>query len=148
MIHLGIDPGMSGAMVVLDEFGHPMRAPCKLDGTDADISEWLVGTIGLSAECHAFIEKVHSMPKQGVVSSFKFGRSLGFLHGLLVAWKVPYTEVSPQCWQKAMGCLTHGDKNISKARAQQLWPSLKITHATADALLIAEYGRRTWKVTA
>jgi hypothetical protein len=41
-----------------------------------------------------------------------------------------------------MRCLTKGDKNVSKARAQELFPALKITHATADALLIAEYGRR------
>jgi hypothetical protein len=41
-----------------------------------------------------------------------------------------------------MQCLTGGDKNISKRRAQELFPSLKITHAVADALLIAEYGRR------
>jgi hypothetical protein len=37
---------------------------------------------------------------------------------------------------------TKGDKNVSKRRAQELFPQLKVTHATADALLIAEYGRR------
>lgn len=41
-----------------------------------------------------------------------------------------------------MGCLTKGDKNISKARAQQLFPTAKITHATADALLLAEWRRK------
>jgi hypothetical protein len=41
-----------------------------------------------------------------------------------------------------MQCLTKGDKNVSKAAAQRLWPKLKITHANADALLIAEYGRQ------
>ncbi len=44
-------------------------------------------------------------------------------------------------WQKEMGCLTKGDKNVTKRRAQELFPTLKITHAIADALLIAEYGR-------
>jgi hypothetical protein len=43
-------------------------------------------------------------------------------------------------WQKSLGCLTHGDKNVSKAAAQRLFPGMKITHATADALLIAYYG--------
>jgi hypothetical protein len=41
-----------------------------------------------------------------------------------------------------MGCLTKGDKNVSKKRAQELFPSIKCTHATSDALLIAEYGNR------
>ena len=45
-------------------------------------------------------------------------------------------------WQKYLGCLTKGDKNVSKAKAQELFPDLKITHAIADSLLIAEYGRR------
>jgi hypothetical protein len=38
--------------------------------------------------------------------------------------------------------LSKGDKNVTKRKAQELFPSLKITHATADALLIAEYLRR------
>jgi len=41
-----------------------------------------------------------------------------------------------------MGCMTKGDKNVSKRKAQELFPSMKVTHASADALLIAEYGRR------
>jgi hypothetical protein len=38
--------------------------------------------------------------------------------------------------------MTKGDKNVSKRKAQELFPQLKITHATADALLLAEFGRR------
>jgi hypothetical protein len=38
--------------------------------------------------------------------------------------------------------MTKGDKNVSKRRAQELYPQLKITHSTADALLIATYGTR------
>jgi hypothetical protein len=41
-----------------------------------------------------------------------------------------------------MSCLTKGDKNVTKSRAQELFPEVKVTHAIADALLIAEYGRR------
>ena len=65
------------------------------------------------------------------------------LHSMaLTAVKVPYTLVRAPAWQKAMGCLTHGDKNISKRRAEQLFPSVKMTHALSDALLIAEFCRR------
>jgi hypothetical protein len=38
--------------------------------------------------------------------------------------------------------MTKGDKNITKRKAQELFPEIKITHAIADSLLIAEYGRR------
>jgi hypothetical protein len=67
------------------------------------------------------------------------GTNYGFLRGMLIACGVPFDEAAPHKWQKAMGCLTHGDKNVSKAKAQQLYPGLKVTHATADALLIASY---------
>jgi hypothetical protein len=59
--------------------------------------------------------------------------------------KIPFEEVSPVKWQKVMGCLSKGDKNVTKAAAQRLFPDIKITHAIADALLIAEYGRRIKK---
>lgn len=88
----------------------------------------------------AVIEAVHSMPKQGVSSSFKFGRGYGFLRGCLIGSGVPFEEVTPQKWQTHLGCRSGGDKNVTKSFAQQKFPSLTITHATADALLIAFYG--------
>ena len=85
------------------------------------------------------------MPGQGVASSFKFGQGFGHLEMALTASGIPHTYVAPQKWQKELQCLTKGDKNVSKARAQQLFPHIKVTHAIADALLIAEYCRRTIK---
>lgn len=136
MLVLGIDPGASGAIVVLD--GRDGIDIIKLCETEADIGEFVRRYVG----GHAFIEVVHSMPKQGVASSFTFGRSYGFLRGLLAGLQIPFDEVRPQAWQKAMGCLTKGDKNASKAAAQRLFPKLKVCHYNADALLIAEHGRR------
>ncbi len=134
---IGIDPGQSGGAVCIDVSGIIIwSAPFK-DMTEHDIAELLK-----EFDHHeVIIESVHSMPKQGVASSFSFGRSFGFLIGVLTGLAIPYMLVTPQKWQKAMGCLTHGDKNVSKAAAQRRWPMRKWTHATADAALIAEYGR-------
>lgn len=92
--------------------------------------------------CKAYLEQVHSMPGQGVASSFKFGQGYGSLEMALTAAGIPFERVTPQKWQKALGCLTKGQKNVSKRKAQELFPTMKVTHATADALLIAEWGRR------
>ena len=141
---IGIDPGASGGIVKLDDrTGELIYADKFADKTEHDIAE-LIGEYACSdaEQDEAFIEAVHSMPKQGVASSFKFGRHFGFLIGLLTAMKIRYTLVTPQKWQGALGCRTKGDKNITKANAQQPWPTEKWTHATADAALIAEYGRR------
>lgn len=134
---IGIDPGSSGAIAALIP---GLYAPdvYKLANTEADIAAWL----SEHDSGFAFVESVHAMPKQGVSSCFRFGQSYGFLRGLLIAMRIPFEEVTPQKWQKELGCLTKGDKNVSKARAQQLFPTSKVIHATADAMLIAEFGRR------
>lgn len=135
---IGIDPGQSGGLALV---GDRLVIACKIPETETDV--WLLLHDWISiydTEC-VYIEAVHSMPKQGVASSFKFGMNYGFYRGLLTALPVRWKTVSPQAWQKAMQCRTHGDKNISKAASQRLFPSIKkITHATADALLIAKYG--------
>lgn len=99
-------------------------------------------TGALPHRCKAYLEQVHSMPGQGVASSFKFGQGYGALEMALTAVGIAFERVTPQKWQKALGCLTKGDKNVSKRKAQELFPTMKVTHATADALLIAEWGRR------
>ena len=96
----------------------------------------------------AYIEKVSSSPQMGVTSAFTFGRGYGFLRGLLTAYNYPFEEVLPRKWQASFGMKKGKDesntqwKNRLKGKAQQLFPHLKVTLATADALLIAEYGRR------
>lgn len=140
MIFIGIDPGKSGGIAVI------RGAVCsawKMLETDSDTLNMLKDHAGLG-QCFALLERVHAMPGQGVTSTFTFGEGFGKLQMALTAAKIPYAFVTPQKWQKALGCLTKGDKNVSKAMAQRLFPDLKVTHATADALLIAEYNRRTY----
>jgi len=141
--YLGIDPGHSGGAALLNNFGAITAVFKFADLTDHDIYRLLNIWKSNCLTIVAMIERVHSMPKQGVSSTFKFGRSYGFLIGLLTALQIPFEYVTPQKWQKELCCLTHGDKNISKAAAQRRWPEQKITHAIADALLIAEFARRT-----
>ena len=140
LIPIGIDPGKSGAIVVIFPDG-PDRI--RLDQTEKDVADWLNDVT--SEKCFCYIEKVNAMPKQGVSSTFKFGKSFGFLIGLLSAFRVPHEFVTPSKWQREMGCLSGGDKNVTKQKAQQLFPKTewKITHKEADALLIAEYCRRS-----
>jgi Holliday junction resolvasome RuvABC endonuclease subunit len=145
MNYLGIDPGKSGALAIVDSDGKHVDH-IKLIETLDDVWSWLVehhfAGNGIS---FAVLEKVHAMPRQGVSSTFKFGQSFGACEALLTAAGVRHELVTPAKWQQAMGCRTKGDKNVSKRRAQQLWPKVKITHANADALLIAEYARRLRK---
>lgn len=142
-LFIGIDPGKSGGIGCAPETGD---AWCyKMPETDVDLFYLFSELRGQYERVHAFLENVHSMPGQGVASSFTFGEGYGKLQMALIASAIPYDKITPQRWQKTLGCLTGGQKNISKARAQELFPHIRVTHAIADALLIAEYGRRTHK---
>ena len=142
---IGIDPGKSGGIAVIDRNG--IAAAHKMPATIGDLWD-LIHEIKASNKTRerrsgfAYLEKVHAMPRQGVVSTFTFGHGFGALEMALTAAGIPYELVTPNKWMKAMGCQTGGDKNVTKAAAQRLFPELTITHAIADALLIAEYGRR------
>ena len=135
---IGIDPGTNGGIAWIID-GKPCAE--KMPDTLQDLWE-LFRDIAAEGECQAYLEQVHSSPQMGVVSSFTFGNGFGHLEMALTAAGIPFERVRPQLWQKAMGCMSKGDKNITKAKAQELFPSMKITHAIADSLLIAKYGTK------
>jgi hypothetical protein len=136
----GIDPGLSGGVAFMNDDG-TLESIQKMPETEKDTSDIFSACPPLAL---AIIERVHSFPEQGVSSSFKFGMHYGLLRGILVSIGIPFEDCPPQTWQRYMNCLTHGDKNISKAKAQQLFPGFKITHCTADAILIAKYAREKY----
>lgn len=143
MIAIGIDPGKTGGMSVITKDSVSANSFAQL--TEADISEhfMLIGAmVKLGMPAFAMLERVHSSPQMGVASAFTFGDGFGFLRGCLNSHKIPYELVQPQKWQKSMGCLSGGNKNITKAAAQRLYPAMTITHSIADSLLIATYCSR------
>jgi crossover junction endodeoxyribonuclease RuvC len=136
---IGIDPGSSGGIAWTDSDGefHAVKMP----ETVGDLVDTL-RTLRVEG-CHtAWCEKVHAMPGQGVTSMFTFGRGLGNIEAACQALGIRLEWVTPQKWQLALGCRTAGDKNVSKNKAQELFPATKVTHAIADSLLICEYGHR------
>lgn len=151
MIVIGIDPGASGGIAVIDTAKTGTVVVFKMPETERDVLDLLASYSGL--EVKAYLEKVHASPGMGVVAAFTFGGNYKMLRTSLIAKEIPFDEVTPQRWQKVIGGLASSgkvvngfkkrDKNVSKARAQELFPMVtKVIHAYADALLIAEYGRR------
>jgi hypothetical protein len=145
MTIIGIDPGKSGGIAWIADGKACVE---KMPETLADLWE-LIADIdranairGNPLRAKAYLEMVHSSPQMGVKSAFTFGNGFGHLEMALTAAGIPFERVRPQKWQQAMGCMTKGDKNVSKRRAQELYPQIKVTHATSDALLIATYGTR------
>lgn len=153
MIILGLDPGKTGAAVILypDNTGLVLRVPVVKKPKETPAwTEWAhVWATALSIERPdmAVIESVAARPTQGTVSMFNFGRSLGFAHAIVAAAKIPTHFITPSTWKGKMG-LTGADKSASRELARQLLPSLsgELTRVkddgVAEAALLALYGRR------
>jgi hypothetical protein len=140
MTFIGCDPGKSGSVCAITPTG-PIAH--KMPETDKDLLDMLKSIIfSEDGKAVAMLEEVSSSPQMGVVSAFTFGRGYGKLEMALLAAEIPYEKVRPAVWQKSLRCMSKGDKNVTKARAQELFPSMKVTHITADGLLIATYCQR------
>ena len=135
---LGIDPGISGGVAVLNLHGAVIKT-IPFSKVETILPFLLLNQKQIN---RSYIEQVHAFPKQGVCGVFTFGQNYGWWLGTLGALQFPVVKVYPLKWQTALRCRTGGNKNISKAAAQKLFPHIKVTHQIADCLLIAEYGRR------
>lgn len=146
---LGIDPGCSGALVLITEQGGyidhlampNIKVGTKSRVNGAAVAAW-VRQYGIT---HAYLEQVGAMPGQGTASMFTFGHAAGVAEGILQGLNIPYTLVTPQAWKKSAG-LIGSDKDAARSRAIQLYPGLRALdakakgQAIADALLIARHG--------
>jgi crossover junction endodeoxyribonuclease RuvC len=152
----GIDPGKTGALAILHpdnsvEFFDVPRV--TLRGKDVPAyADWQMiwGTaLGLGAVDKAVIEDVAARPGQGVSSMFKFGRTLGFAHAIVLGIRPrPAIEfATPAQWKSKLGLL-NSSKGASREKAVNLFPSAesRLTRVKddgrAEALLLAYYGRK------
>jgi hypothetical protein len=149
--YLGIDPGASGGLAVLTpEPPHVVATP--MPRTGRDVFDWLCAH---APGATAVIEKVGGFIRDGGKNvgpgpaMFKFGASVGLLHGFLIALAIPFEEVTPRRWQQALGIPGRKAtetkvrwKSRLKEHAQRRFPDTRVTLATADALLIALYCQR------
>lgn len=148
---IGVDPGVSGAIVVLQSAACPdpvewIRMPTIKQGKSSRVDAAAVARFLADFDVgHAYIEQVGAMPGQGVTSMFTFGHAAGVVEGVVVGQMIPITKVTPQAWKRRAG-LVGADKDAARSRAIQLWPSWAALgkkgegQALADAALIARYG--------
>ena len=144
MYYLGIDPGVSGAWVIL----HDTEVFCFGKFSKHGFLNAIHTLSHAHENTKCCIEKVHAMPKQGVTSIFTFGENFGWLKGVLDMAGISYQEIPPQTWKKEFNL--NSNKNVSIDVARQLFPYMdmipdngkKPDNNIAEALLMAEYARR------
>ena len=148
---VGIDPGAKGGMALLNGAGRLLEAvPMPLtEGGEVDgsafgekLAEW---DIRGRSEVVVAIERVHSMPRQGVASTFKFGKAYGIPLGVIAYQRLSLERVTPQAWKKTFDLIGE-PKKASREKATSLWDDyywpLAKHEGMAEAALIAEHQRR------
>ena len=161
---LGIDPGLNGAVAILDL--HQDGALLHL--TSVHVTPTLIVTIRkrtrreydvpgmwrLLADAIApaavrvalvALEHQGPRPREGVVSSFRTGLGFGLWRALIVAAQVPLAIVAPQSWRREYG-LVSGGKQASIRCALERFPTYPVAltrhDGAADATLIAGFAAR------
>ena len=144
MRFVGIDPGKSGAIAVVSgdvvlvyptpDFAAVAHAFEEIWGYEEEVYPVVA------------IEKVHAFPGQGVSSSFTFGKTYGSVCQAAVDSGYDILDVTPRVWQRVLGLPTREEaggntekKNAHKDLASAIFPSIRVTHSVADALLIARW---------
>jgi len=145
---LGIDPGLTGAWAVVngDDLeaiqDMPVWKPGKREMIDPRV---LSDQLRMAEFGKIIIEKAQPMPKQGVSSTFRYGRCMGIIEAVAYHFEVPVHFISPVQW-KRKARLIKQDKDMSRALARTLWPKFderfrKVKdHGKAEAALIAYFG--------
>jgi len=153
MIIFGIDPGVSGAICLLENKKvidvHDM--PTMIDGkknkkqvNGAQLTNIIKDKLKENKETIVVVEHVNAMPGQGVTSMFNFGQSFGVIKGVCAALGIPIYFVRPMKWKKHFN-LIKTNKDASRTKVIQVYPEIssKISRKKdsnkADAILIARY---------
>ena len=154
---IGIDPGLNGAIAVLQEnkvkeiFDVPVMPEGKKNKrqlNSAQLVKLLKDIISDNKEVAVIVENVSAMPGQGVTSMFNFGQTFGAIKGICAALGLPIFFVRPAKWKKHFD-LINSSKDSSRTKAIEMYPSLsdqlskKKDVNKSDAILIARFYSET-----
>lgn len=151
---IGIDPGFTGALAVINRHlsdGYletvllDMPTLVNAKGGHLLDPKALGVILGHYRPRAVYMERVSAMPKQGVSSVFRFGESYGIIQGVIGALGFRLELVTPKTWKTKAG-LIGSDKDYSRTVAISRYPDMAVNLARkkdigrADALHIAQYG--------
>ena len=150
---IGIDPGLSGGIAILDNskvmelFDMPVMPDCKKNKrqlNSALLVKLIKDHIKNLEDTVMVVEQVNAMPGQGVTSMFNFGQTFGAIKGICAALGLPIFFVRPAKWKKHFE-LINSSKDSSRTKAIEMYPSIseqlskKKDVNKSDAILIARY---------
>ena len=152
---IGIDPGLSGGIAILDDlkifdiYDMPIMSEGKKNKNQlnsAQLVNIIKKNIIPSGDTFLIVEQVSAMPGQWVTSMFNFGQTFGSIKGICAALNLPIFFVRPAKWKKHFD-LINSSKDASRTKVIEMYPSISSRFSRkkdvnkADAILIARYFR-------
>ena len=157
MLIIGIDPGLSGGIAILENnkvkkmFDMPVMSDGKKNKrqlNSALLAQLIKDNIKDFEDTAMAVEQVNAMPGQGVTSMFNFGQTFGAIKGICAALGLPIFFVRPAKWKKHFE-LINSSKDASRTKVIEMYPyiaeklSKKKDVNKSDAILIARYYSET-----
>lgn len=127
---IGIDPGVSGAVAILDgtKLVDVFDMPTEIITVNRKQKKRinaneLAAAFGEYTPERVVIEDVHAMPGQGVTSMFAFGQALGIVHGVAACFTDQVVTVGPRVWKRHFKL--DANKGGSRQYAKERWPDME-----------------------
>ena len=129
---IGIDPGLSGAIAILEDnkvielFDMPVMSDGKKNKrqlNSAHLVKLIRDNIKDSKDVSMVVEQVNAMPGQGVTSMFNFGQTFGAIKGICATLGLPIFFVRPAKWKKHFE-LINSSKDASRTKAIEMYPQI------------------------
>lgn len=152
MFIIGIDPGFTGALAVIDAAAGTLVSVVDMPvyknpkGRQELNHSLLFSLLDPGTEqVKAVLEQVAARPGQGAPATFRFGQGYGAIEMALAAHSIPVQYVTPAKWKQHFKLSK--DKGVSRSLATQRFPSHAHQFAQvkddgrAEASLIALYGK-------
>jgi crossover junction endodeoxyribonuclease RuvC len=145
--YLAVDPGQKGGLCVVRFDGTPLEWVRMPAGTPR-IIDWISTANGKYTNLVMVAEKSQAMPKQGIVGAFRYGAHFGIFETVAIMLQIPYHEVRPLIWKKALGLTSNKLDSITACR--RIFPRVELipdgcrtpNDGIAEALLISQWARQ------
>jgi crossover junction endodeoxyribonuclease RuvC len=148
VILAGIDPGVSGAAVIVDDVSLTVLAVLDLPVVRSKSLAWVDGeALWLWLQAHgpqmAIIEQVGYWPGDATKrNTIAVVRVSGGVEAILCGLRIPFEHVMPGTWKRRAGLIGRGKAfSVSLAKSRLAWPLRNVGEHQAEAALVALYGR-------
>ena len=147
--YIGIDPGISGGLAVINEHGEIKAYKCPSSSDDMSLLFEVCMGDTAPDDVRLLMERVWARPTNAVRAAFSYGVNYGQWLGIASCNEIKMNTIIPVEWIRWIGCPKALKRDVRKRwlkeKASNLYPEIKrVTLKTSDAILITKYAKEEY----